>query len=319
MGLENGKGYSRQAYENTEKGIKDVVDSIDASAPVEQLREKFAEQNELVGEKETLHNEAWDQAVAENTARDEAKVSQEMQKAAEQSEAAELLKKMHENAGIKPESAIPNGSSQEDPKAFSDLSGLITSGELDATLANIGPRLDKSTKYSVEQKEALSKVIEKRSQELKEKGTERLAQQEKEEELNKLYESLNLPPNKQGADNLYSRESVDKEGGIGHKIDQGLRGEIYNDRKKREKFAIGSAFTGGFTTLASLGALIASGTEASVFGYSGAALATAGFGIGAAGLGILAVGGLGWAGMKAWHAYKERRHEKKFLKLAHGY
>lgn len=100
MGLENGKGYSRQAYEDTEKGIKDVVDSIDASAPVEQLREKFAEQNELVGEKETLHNEAWDQAVAENTARDETKVSQEAQKAAEQSEAAELLKKMHENAGM---------------------------------------------------------------------------------------------------------------------------------------------------------------------------------------------------------------------------
>jgi len=100
MSLENGKGYSRQAYEDTEKGIKNVVDSIDASAPVEQLREKFAEQNELVGEKETLHNEAWDQAAAENTARDEAKVSLEAKKAAEQSEAAELLKKMHENAGM---------------------------------------------------------------------------------------------------------------------------------------------------------------------------------------------------------------------------
>lgn len=261
MGLEGNKGYSRQAYEDTEKGIEDLALSVDTETPPDQIRERFAEQSALMGEKESLHNEAWDQAKVEDTARDEAK------------EAAELLQKMHENAGIKPETAPQN--------------------------------VDAQKERTVESAAVLS--------------PEQQAWQEKQEELKKLYESLNLPHSKKGTDNLYSRESVDKEGGIGHKIDTGLRGEIYNDEQKRKKFFWGSMFTAMPTLLTSLGGLVASGTEASVFGYSGAALATAGFGIGAAGIGIAATGALGWAGMKAWHAYKEHRHAKKFVKLAHEY
>lgn len=105
MGLEGNKGYSRQSYEDIEKGIEDLARSVDTNTSPDEIREKFVEQSTFVGEKEVLHNKAWDQATAENTVRDQAEVLREQQ-AVEQNETAELLKKMHEAAGIKPETVV---------------------------------------------------------------------------------------------------------------------------------------------------------------------------------------------------------------------
>lgn len=261
MGLEGNKGYSRQAYEDTEEEIKNVVSSVDASAPIEDIREKFAEQKSLMGEKESLHNEAWDQAITENTARDETKAL-ETQSAAEQTEATELLKKMHENAGTRQEAVV------------------------------VAPSAEKKQEKPVIKETTLS--------------PEQIEQQE----MQKLYEDLDLSRRGKDKDGFYgvgSRGSIEKDGGsIRQKLKAGLSGEIYNDGQKREKFFKGAMLTAGAGVAVGFGGATFLGTTAAILGFG-----TGGLAIG--------VGALGWAGMKMYHAYKERKHEKAFDKLIDGY
>ncbi|HUY05277.1 MAG TPA: hypothetical protein VMV62_00995, partial [Candidatus Paceibacterota bacterium] len=96
MSLEN--GYSREAYEKEQDAVREVLDSVSETTPVEELRTKFAEQEAHAAAKETLHNEAWDQAKAENAERDAAMENTE-RAASEQAEAAKLLEQMRAKAG----------------------------------------------------------------------------------------------------------------------------------------------------------------------------------------------------------------------------
>lgn len=182
----------------------------------------------------------------------------ETQRVAEQSEAEELLKRMHENADIKQEAAA------------------------------VTPRVEKKQEKPVT-KEMIS-------------SSEQVQQQE----MEKLYGSLDLP-RREGEGVLYSRESLDEEGtGIRGKIKTGLAGEVYNDGKRREKFFKGALLTAGAGTAVGIGGMT----------FLGVGTAALGFGTGGLALGV---GALGWAGMKAFHAWKERKHEKAFDAVKYGY
>ncbi len=54
--------YSRQAYEDTEKGIQDVKDIAQGSDSVEELRTLVQEKKGLEAQKAELHGQAWDEA-----------------------------------------------------------------------------------------------------------------------------------------------------------------------------------------------------------------------------------------------------------------
>lgn len=78
--------YSRQAYEETEKGIQDVKDAAKGSGSVEELRTLASEKNALEAQKTDLHGQAWDEATKMNQERDA--LAQE-RAAQEKSDAAE--------------------------------------------------------------------------------------------------------------------------------------------------------------------------------------------------------------------------------------
>jgi len=321
MGHEGKNDYSRQAYEGTEKGIEEIAHSVDADTSPHEIREKFAEQSALVGEKEFLHSEAWDQAKAEDIAR------------SERGEAAELLKKMHEAAGIKSEVVMetPSGTelsagADEAQSDFDKLSNVIGGLSGAEEINRVMARLDASSKYDTAQKEALAQLLERRSGELRgvegghqsviEKelilSPEQLEQQERQKGMEKLFESLDLS---RGGKEEGSQDVTN--GSLLRKIEFGLADEKWNDGEKRKKLFLGAVGTAAVSFVGGLGGMLAAGGEGAgvLLGYTGASIGLAGLSFAGA---ALAVGGIGWLGMKALHALKERKHKKTFDKLIHG-
>lgn len=182
----------------------------------------------------------------------------ETQRVAEQSEAAKLLKQMHENAGSKE--------------------------EVGAVASNMESRQERTVTPE------------------KAPSSEQLAQQE----MQKLYESLDLAS---GDKNVFdSRKSVEANSGesIQSKLSVGLAAEQSYDDQKRGKFFKGALLTAGAGTAVGIGGMTFLGVGTAAFGFATGGLS-------------LAAGGLGWAGMKAFHAWKERKHEKAFDTLKYGY
>jgi hypothetical protein len=139
---------------------------------------------------------------------------------------------------------------------------------------------------------------------------EQLRRQERRNELNTLAKSLDLS------------EDVRKDGYEGVRIDDLLLNEEAHDREKRENLMRRAVLTGGVGAIAGFGGMLAAvGTGATVLGYSGSTLAAMALGVGVVGIGggALAIGGLGWAGMKAFHAVKEWRHRRALDKIEEKY
>jgi hypothetical protein len=249
-------------------------------------------------------------------------VSQEKQ-AAEQTEAAELLKKMHEAAGIKPEVVTEDVS----PSNFEKLSAGIPEMTDKEQLISGRSRVIEGAKYSPEEKEALLKSIDSRLEELGGKNTaevgtesaaqnveskqeklatkeaalspEQMEQQQRFDDAENLYKSLNLSRGfKEGKYQGASNENISE------KIRLGLADEEWNDSDTRRKTLITTGSAAVIGAAATMGA-----------GFLAPSLLAVG---GIASVGIAAIGGLGWAGMKAYHALKERRHRKAFDKLQHA-
>lgn len=318
MSHEGKNGYSRQAYEDAEKEIEEIAHSVNADTSPHEIREKFTEQSALVEEKELLHNEAWDQAKAEDAAR------------LEHEEAAGLLKKMHEAAGIKPEAVMEKPSGTRAPAERDDaqsdfdrlsnvIAGLSGAEEINRVMA----RLEASPKYDMAQKEVLAQLLERRSRELRrvegnhqsavEKeavlSPEQLKQKETQEGMEKLFESLDLS---RGGKENGPQDVIS--GSLLKKIEFGLADEKWNDGEKRKKLFLGSVGTATVGFIGGLGGMLAAGGEGAgvLLGYTGASIGLAGLSFAGA---ALAAGGIGWLGMKAFHALKERKHKKTFDKL----
>lgn len=133
--------YSRAAYEDTETGIKDIVGAAHSGQSVEELKGALAAQEALVAQRTELHSEAWDQAIAENTERDAAKTheaAQAEQAAADRAEAAALLERMKENAGMASTSveATPAEQIVVPAQPAAEEGPVRVSGRLDELLAD---------------------------------------------------------------------------------------------------------------------------------------------------------------------------------------
>lgn len=254
--MEGATGYSRKAYDETEGEIHAVAQSVDAGATVEELREKLAQQEGLVSKRKRLHGEAWDQAIAEDAARN--------QEIADTQKREELLSRLHENAGIKEATAH--------------------AGQANAEHADL--------------------------------GHESAQADEKELQAEELYKSLDLS---RGRKEVFgSRKFVENNSGsLLDRIKFGLGQEAWNHEEKRKKFFGASMGVGALGVVGGLAGAAAAGSAGATFlGLTGSTLLLGGIlGIGGS---AVAVGALGWAGMKAGHALKEWRHEKAFNKLKFG-
>ncbi|MEK7144277.1 MAG: hypothetical protein AAB794_00225 [Patescibacteria group bacterium] len=94
--------------------------------------------------------------------------------------------------------------------------------------------------------------------------------------------------------------------GVQTQIEVGLAAERVRNEENRSKLLKGTAAVGGAGLAVGAGGLT----------YFGTAATTLGFSIGGVALGV---GALGWASMKAWHAYKEWGHRKAFEEIKSQY
>ena len=302
MSLET--GYSREAYEKEQGAVREVLDSVDETTPIEELRAKFAEQGAHVAAKETLHNEAWDQAKAEDAERDAVKETAE-RAAAEQAEAAKLLEQMRVKAGPSIErSAAPAQASAVQESAPAEVTiGANELNQIDtrAPLSGWGiggSSIEMSRKALKESSGGLLRFDKETYRVVPAEGGKELSGAKAEAVIRNLERS----ENERGRDAFDYVASPETKGKLEVGDDQAFAKAIglksYHNKRVRDNIAFGAAVTSLLPFLTGMGMAI-----------SGSAAA------GAVMLGMLPVAAIGFGGLGVkylYDKYKERKAVKDY-------
>ncbi len=299
--------YSREKYDDTEKEIQNIGHSVDAHTPLEEMRQKFDEQENLEAQKQSLHNEAWDQAKVEDEARNEVAT---VQQDADAQERTALLQKMQEMAGIQPKMA--EGESTEEPRkqemtqentAYESL-GQENNEKRETVIAPQETIQEKAAPISQEvvreQPSAASEVIQKQES---------------------TGDQLLLPPEKAFKEELDSLSSGDKKY-LAKRLKKS-KSDLYDmppNRRSMENISLlieerydniatKVAVIGGVAIVPTMMAGIAAATSS-----FGVPVAVAGLSMGVT-IPLVAAVGIGLAGVKLYKGFKQRKIKKQTAKM----
>ena len=318
MKFEGQPTYSRQAYEETEKGIQDVKDAAKGNGSVEDLRVLVQEKKTLESQKADLHDQAFDEATEMNRERDVLAQERMAKEAADTAEAdrlrAEILGEtaIHETASAevvsaqtdsKPESLAAEASKQELEEARIIMEPDVMSAERKQThSANTEQSATVRQAENIPANESKPGIFDK----MKSFFSGEKQEESKESLVGKLKNFLGKPK-----ENGEYRDMVDGQGNFDIK---NAYSNIRSKKWRQEKFEKGVAFAGATATLLSGSGLLAGGlagvgieggaaTIAAMSPLIGAAMSGALYAVPAVGIGAA----VAWGGVKLWNMYKRRK------------
>lgn len=287
MKFEEQSTYSRQAYEDTEKGIQDVKDAAKGNASVEELRALVQEKKTLESQKADLHGQAFDEATEMNRERD-ALAQERAAKEAADTAAADRLR-----AEILGESVAPEATSVEAAPVLAESKpeNAVTEQLLPVSQVESVPASEPAHGFFDKMKSFFSG-------------------EKQEESRESLIEGLKSFLGKPKENGEY-RDMVDEQGNFDIK---NAYNNIRSKKWRQEKFEKGVAFAGATATLLSGSGILAGGlagvgieggaaTIAATSPLIGAAMSGALYAVPAVGIGAAAA----WGGVKLWNMYKRRK------------
>jgi hypothetical protein len=290
--------YSRQAYEDTEKGIQDVKDTARGDASVEELRALVSEKQSLESQKADLHGQAFDEATEMNRERDALAEERAAKEASDTAEADRL------RAEILGEAATPETASLEEVPVERESKTIASTAEMPLAVNTDS----EESIVTLEQEEPAQKTESSRGffDKMKSFFSGEKQEEPKESLVGKLKDFLGKPK-----ENGEYREMVDERGNFDIK---NAYSNIKSKKWRQEKFEKGVAFVGATATLLSGSGLLAGGlagvgieggaaTIAATSPLIGAAMSGALYAVPAVGIGAAAA----WGGVKLWNMYKRRK------------
>lgn len=299
MKFEGQPTYSRQAYEETEKGIQDVKDAAKGNGSVEDLRTLVQEKKTLESQKADLHGQAWDEATEMDRERDALVQERVAQEAADAAEAERLRAEILGETTISEPTSVevaPVGMESKTMASATEMP-LAVDADFEESIVTLEPA--ESVQKSVSEKPGLFDRMKSFFSGEKE-------EEPKESLVGKLKDFLGKPK-----ENGEYRNMLDEQGNFDIR---NAYGNIRSKKWRQERFEKGVAFAGATATLLSGSGLLAGGlagvgieggaaTIAATSPLIGVAMSGALYAVPAVGIGAAAA----WGGVKLWNMYKRRK------------